>query len=237
MKGTAIIELIIVMVFLMAGVPFLIMLVSYNSKYSYLEDKSMSTYTVEHESSESIVDATSLRLNAAQVIFLPIVNDNHCPYPGKVVFLETQQYTNGKINDTPLFNAGERASLDTNLHYNIASVTSYRREVNMKTSNYRQSARQEFNKWNSRAGTTESVFKYVDNNTGSTVVPFLPKAGITANQQAVQASEDAHTNQLVYRMYFYQTTDSTSNVQQLPSGKIKVNRTWVITSYYPNTTY
>lgn len=237
MKGSGFLELVVIMVFLMASVPLLISLVNNRSDYSYLEDKSMTTYVVEHSSAETVIDATSLKLNAAQVIFLPVVNDNYCPYPGNVTFLETRQYTSGKVNGVSLFNSGERLILDTNLHNNIGSITVYRKNVDMKTSNYRQSARQEFNKWNAPSGVVEGVYKYVDDNTGYTRVPFSPKAGVTAEMQAQQATEDAHTNQLVYRMYLYQTVDPSSTVEQLPSGKIKVKRTWVITSYYPNMTY
>lgn len=236
MKGTSIIELVVIMLFLMAGVPFLIMLVGKKSDYSYLQDKSMTTYETEYYTSDSMVDATSLRLNAAQVIYLPYVNDNYCPYPGNVTFLETLYYTSGKINDVAMFNGGERNQLDINLHNNKNAVSNKQQVVDLKIPNYRQSSKTSFDTWNSDKGTVAGVYDYINNNLTS-AAPFSGKNGVSASVQASKALEDAKTNQLVYRMYLYQTIDSNSTVEHLPAGNVKVNRTWVISSYYPNTTY
>lgn len=237
MKGTSIIELVIVMVFFMSAVPLLVILMSQDSSLDYLEDKSMLSYAADYDTSDQMIDATTLRLNAAQVMYLPIVNDNYCPAPGKVVFLETRQYTNGEVNGVSMANSGERVQHETQLHGDYALVTPYYKTADFTVANYRQSSKKTFDSWNSRSGSTEGVYQYIVNNdAGSTIVKFVSKNGVNANVQAEASRFDAQNNARQYRMYLFQKT-LPENATLKNGGMIQVERTWVISSYYPNNTF
>lgn len=232
MKGTAILELVIILVFFMGAVPLLMVLLVHGNDVEYLTDKSVTNYVVEYNTRDEVMDSVTLKLNAAQCIYLPLINDNYCPYPGKVTFMEDTIYTSQHLN------TGQRESLVTKLHENYPAQSSYYTTIDLKTPNYRQSSKSEFDKWNSTMPAKAGVWDYIlNNNTMHSVPKYTAIGGISGAAQGTQAYDDAMGNSREWRMYLYQKTLPDTYTTYLPGGLTHVDREWVISSYLPHNQY